>query len=192
MQARSKRRCKQKACDPCPLVFQTAHRALYYQRLPPSEMRKAINKAKNKVKKTAGRVADQFRPSQPGTREVSPSRQSEHSTTPDYARPPPSATVLATTGSAVKVLLVAARDGSDLFLPLKAALVGIVALWDVFDVRHSTLLRSDAYSACSVLSKPRSSSRGLKANSWRSKPLLKLIRPSRARSTRAYRHASSH
>ena len=30
----------------------------------------------------------------------------------------------------------AARDGSDLFLPLKAALVGVVALWDVFDVRR--------------------------------------------------------
>jgi len=36
----------------------------------------------------------------------------------------------------VKGLLVAARDGSDLFLPLKAALVGVVALWDVFDVRR--------------------------------------------------------
>jgi len=31
---------------------------------------------------------------------------------------------------------VAARDGSDLFLPLKAALVGVVALWDIFDVHH--------------------------------------------------------
>jgi len=28
----------------------------------------------------------------------------------------------------------AARDGSDLFLPLKAALVGVVALWDIWDV----------------------------------------------------------
>jgi len=31
---------------------------------------------------------------------------------------------------------VAARDGSDLFLPLKAALVGVVALWDIFDVHY--------------------------------------------------------
>jgi len=53
---------------------------------------------------------------------------------PAYARPPSPPTILATTGSAVKGLLAAARDGSDLFLPLKAALVGVVALWDLFDV----------------------------------------------------------
>ena len=56
---------------------------------------------------------------------------------PNYARPPSPPTIMATTGSAVKGLLVAARDGSDLFLPLKAALVGIVALWDIFDVHHA-------------------------------------------------------
>jgi len=53
---------------------------------------------------------------------------------PAYAEAPLKPTLLATTGSAVKGLLVAARDGSDLFLPLKAALVGVVALWDMFDV----------------------------------------------------------
>ena len=53
---------------------------------------------------------------------------------PVYARPPSPPSILATTGSAVKGLLVAARDGSDLFLPLKAALVSVVALWDLFDV----------------------------------------------------------
>ena len=55
---------------------------------------------------------------------------------PKYARPPSPPTILATTSSAVKGLLAAARDGSDLFLPLKAALVGVVALWDIFDVHH--------------------------------------------------------
>jgi len=55
---------------------------------------------------------------------------------PAYAKPPSAPTVFATTGSAVKVLLTAARDGSDLFLPLKAALVGVVALWDLFDVSN--------------------------------------------------------
>jgi len=55
-------------------------------------------------------------------------------TVPAYARPPSPPTILATTGSAVKGLLAAARDGSDLFLPLKAALVGVIALWDIFDV----------------------------------------------------------
>ena len=55
---------------------------------------------------------------------------------PAYARPSSPPTILATTGSAVKGLLVALRDGSDLFLPLKAALVGVVALWDIWDVCH--------------------------------------------------------
>ena len=59
----------------------------------------------------------------------------------NYARPPSPPTILATTGSAVKGLLVAARDGSDLFLPLKAALVGVVALWDIFDVPHFAFAR---------------------------------------------------
>jgi len=195
MQACSKRRCKLKACDPCPLVFETAHRASSYQRLSLSEMSKFFKEAKKKVKKTAGLAADLFRPSQPGSRAASPSpsQQSEHSaapitatepqlsipvalsamtqpliastsvailpsqhssstlddvsspslqsnphTTPAYARPPSPTTILATTGSAVKGLLVAARDGSDLFLPLKTALVGVVAIWDIFDVRYST------------------------------------------------------
>jgi len=195
MQACSKRRCKLKACGPCPFVFETAHRASSYQRPSPSEMSKFFKEAKKKVKKTAGLAVDLFRPSQPGSRAASPSpsQQSEHSATPitatepqppmpvalsamaqpliastsvailpsqhssptpddvsspslqsnppatpAYARPPSPTTILATTGSAVKGLLVAARDGSDLFLPLKTALVGVVAIWDIFDVRYST------------------------------------------------------
>ena len=74
-------------------------------------------------------------PAPPPVNEVTP-------TVPAYLEPPSSPTILATTGSAVKGLLKAARDGSDLFLPLKAALVGIVALWDIFDVRHLALLTS--------------------------------------------------
>jgi len=58
------------------------------------------------------------------------------SAVPAYAQAPSPPTILATTGSAVKGLLAAARDGSDLFLPLKAALVGVVALWDIWDVSH--------------------------------------------------------
>lgn len=74
-------------------------------------------------------------PTPPPTTEV-------RTTIPVYAGPPSPPTVMETTGSAVKGLLVAARDGSDLFLPLKAALVGVVALWDLFDVRHFALLTS--------------------------------------------------
>jgi len=70
----------------------------------------------------------------------SPSLGTDITSTPAYARPPSPTNILATTGSAVKGLLVAVRDGSDLFLPLKAALVGVVAIWDVFDVRYLVLL----------------------------------------------------
>ena len=72
----------------------------------------------------------------------SPPLRTHHPATPAYARPPSPTTILATTGSAVKGLLVAARDGSDLFLPLKAALVGVLAIWDIFDVRYFTRLLS--------------------------------------------------
>jgi len=56
------------------------------------------------------------------------------STLPAYVRAPSPTTLLATTGSAVKGLLEAVRNGSDLFLPLKAALIGVLAIWDIFDV----------------------------------------------------------
>jgi len=110
-------------------------------------MSKLLDKAKQKVKKKVDRAMDRLLPSQQEGRAASPapSHQDEHSTTSAsaitaYARPPSPKSILATTGSAVKMLLVAARDGSDLFLPLKAALVGVVAIWDIFDVRHIILL----------------------------------------------------
>jgi len=53
---------------------------------------------------------------------------------PAYAQAPSQSSVLATTGSVTKELLAAVRDGSDLFLPLKAALTGVVKLWDIWDV----------------------------------------------------------
>jgi len=88
----------------------------------------------------------------------SPSPGSDPLATPAYARPPSPTNFFTITGSAVKGLLIAVRDGSDLFLPLKAALVGVVALWDIIDVRHFPLQRGNTYSACSVLSRPRPSS----------------------------------
>ena len=72
------------------------------------------------------------------TKATSPPLESSQPTVPTYARPPSPASILSTTGSAVKGLLAAARDGSDLFLPLKAALVGVVALWDIWDVCRAT------------------------------------------------------
>ena len=57
--------------------------------------------------------------------------------TPAYARPstPPSA--LATTGSVIHDLLTTIRDASDMCLPLKAAVVGVLKIWDVCEVRSS-------------------------------------------------------
>ena len=55
--------------------------------------------------------------------------------TPAYARPstPPSA--LATTGSVIHDILTTIRDASDMCLPLKAAVVGVLKIWDVCEVR---------------------------------------------------------
>jgi len=89
-------------------------------------------------------ISDAITPSLPAeaaaTDAASPPLESPPPTVSNYASPPSHPTILASTGSAVKGLLVAARDGSDLFLPLKAALVGVVALWDIFDVNHYTSL----------------------------------------------------
>jgi len=54
--------------------------------------------------------------------------------TPTYARlsAPPSA--LATTGSVIHDLLTTIRDASDMCLPLKAAVVGVLKIWDVCEV----------------------------------------------------------
>ena len=58
--------------------------------------------------------------------------------TPAYARPstPPSA--LSTTGSVVYELLKTIGDASDMFLPLEAAVVGVLRIWDVCEVRSHT------------------------------------------------------
>jgi len=83
----------------------------------------------------------------PASDASSPILETSPPAAPAYAISPSPTTILATTGSAVKGLLVAARDGSDLFLPLKAALVGVVALWDLFDVCHFDLIVY-SYSDC--------------------------------------------
>jgi hypothetical protein len=50
------------------------------------------------------------------------------------ARPVTPSTGPDTAKSVLHGFLATAKDGSALFLPLKAALVGVVALWDVWDV----------------------------------------------------------
>ena len=51
-----------------------------------------------------------------------------------YANPPKQSSALGNTGSIVHELLATARDGADLCLPLKAALVGVVKIWDICEV----------------------------------------------------------
>jgi len=58
----------------------------------------------------------------------------------EYAKPQDAPSAISTTGSVVKEFLEAARDGSDLFLPLKAALVGVVKIWDICEVRAQLFL----------------------------------------------------
>jgi len=87
---------------------------------------------------TSDTILPSQRSSPTAASDSSPSLGTDLTATPAYARPPSPTDILATTGSAVKGLLVAARNSSDLFLPLKAALVGVLAIWDIFDVRHST------------------------------------------------------
>jgi len=87
-----------------------------------------------KVKKKADRLADRMLPGS-----HSPSPTPEPAPTPPipavgthaYAEPQDQQSIGATAGSVVYELLAAARDGSDLCLPLKAALVGVVKIWDI-------------------------------------------------------------
>ena len=55
--------------------------------------------------------------------------------TPSYARPSAPLSALSTTGSAIYELLATIRDASDMCLPLKAAAVGVLKIWDVCEVR---------------------------------------------------------
>jgi len=93
-----------------------------------------------KAKKKAGLFVDKLRP---GSRQPSPTPPDpDPSPTPPapsanvhaYATPQAPQTAIGTAGSIIHELLAAARDGSDLCLPLKAALTGVVKIWDVCEV----------------------------------------------------------
>jgi len=73
-------------------------------------------------------------PLEPDSAQPATSSSSAVHTTPAYARPsiPPSA--LATTGSVIHDILTTIRDASDMCLPLKAAVVGVLKIWDVCEV----------------------------------------------------------
>jgi len=58
----------------------------------------------------------------------------------DYADPKSPPTSIATANSVVHEFLAAARDGSDLCLPLKAALVGAVKIFEICEARSSPIV----------------------------------------------------
>jgi len=98
-------------------------------------MKKKLNEAKDR----AGLLFVKLRP---GSRSRTPSPISQDpNPVPDTSAPStsplnhlelqPPPTFLQTTGSVVQEFLEAARDGSDLCLPLKAALVGATKILDI-------------------------------------------------------------
>ena len=86
-----------------------------------------------KAKKKAGLFVDKLRPgsASPAPPAADPIPPAPSSDRHAYAKPPAPSTAIATTGSVIHELLAAARDGSDLCLPLKAVLTGVVKIWDV-------------------------------------------------------------
>lgn len=108
---------------------------------------------------------------------------------PIYAHAPSPPSIIETTGSAVKGLLVAVRDGSDLFLPsrprsLASWQFGISGMW-VNDLNYCL-----AHGFRSVLQRLRQNLRSLRTNWLHSKPSLTLIKTNLARSTKTCTFAS--
>ena len=64
-----------------------------------------------------------------------PSSSTSPPQAPLYIRSPPPPRRLDTALSIVKECLCAVKEASDMFLPLKAALVGFVKVWEVYEVR---------------------------------------------------------
>jgi len=64
-----------------------------------------------------------------------PSSSTSPPQVPLYIRSPPPPRRLDTALSIVKECLSAVKEASDMFLPLKAALVGFVKVWEVYEVR---------------------------------------------------------
>jgi len=102
-------------------------------------MKKKFDKAKQSanrfiVKLKPGRRSRSHSPNAPD-----PDTIPSTSTPPDgrhsYAEPNAPPTAVSTASSVVKEFLAAARDGADLCLPLKAALVGAVKIFEICEAR---------------------------------------------------------
>jgi len=71
---------------------------------------------------------------EPNPAQPAPSSPPPH-VTPAYASPSPPPSALSAIGSVIYELLATIRDASDMCLPLKAATVGVLKIWDVCEVR---------------------------------------------------------
>jgi len=107
-----------------------------------------------KAKAKAGRLVSRLRPSagiqQPTLYDADIVVSAAAANKDNYANPRSPHNTSVTAGSVIHELLEAARDGSDLFLPLKAVLVGVVKIWDICDV-GSLLFCAQASSDDAVL-----------------------------------------
>jgi len=105
---------------------------------PAATMKKKFDKAKQ----SASRLMVKFKPRSrsrshsPNAPDPDPGSVASGPSTGrhEYADPQAPQTALGTTGSVVQEFLTAARDGSDLCLPLKAALVGAVKILEICQV----------------------------------------------------------
>ena len=82
------------------------------------------------VKFNPGRRSRSHSPNTPDPNPI-PSTSAPPEGRHSYADPKAPQTVTGTAGSVVKEFLAAARDGADLCLPLKAALVGAVKIFEI-------------------------------------------------------------
>ena len=100
------------------------------------------------MKIKAGRLLDKVRPGSTASSPAPPDADTDPPTVSDsgrhaYADSPTPPAAITTAGSVIYELLAAARDGSDMCLPLKAALVGIIKIWDVCEVYRSHIYAFD-------------------------------------------------
>jgi len=107
-------------------------------------MKKKFDKAKQSasrliVKLNPGRRSRSRSPNAPDPDQGS-SSQAPSTGRYEYADPSSPQTGLQTTGSVVHEFLAAARDGADLCLPLKAALVGAVKIFEICEAGTKLIL----------------------------------------------------
>jgi len=115
-----------------------AHAAVHQPTAMPDFRKKARTFLSDTFGRTSRSVSRAHSPS-PAPPDPPPPPLASASTSLAYASPPKSSSAPGTTGSVIHELLATARDGADMCLPLKAALVGVVKIWDICEVSCSKI-----------------------------------------------------